>query len=108
LSCIVDPLLLYSYGYILPSSIVSFLLPFISCSILIDDRLALKADWEKQGGIFIHHVKTESTLRQLRDKGILTIDVPANHDKSTIEATTSASAGSHPAEESDGTNDDDF
>jgi hypothetical protein len=43
-------------------------------SILIDDRIDLKADWESKGGIFIHHTSTETTLKQLRDKKILKLE----------------------------------
>ncbi len=39
--------------------------------VLIDDRLSLKHDWEKQGGIFIHHTSTESTISMLRERGVL-------------------------------------
>jgi hypothetical protein len=39
--------------------------------VLIDDRIDLKDNWEKAGGIFIHHVDTESTLQKLREIGIL-------------------------------------
>ena len=34
--------------------------------ILIDDRLDLKANWVKQGGIFIHHYNTNKTIHDLR------------------------------------------
>ena len=39
--------------------------------MLIDDRIDLRDDWEAAGGIFIHHVTTETTLKKLRDHGIL-------------------------------------
>jgi hypothetical protein len=42
--------------------------------ILIDDRPDghdLQENWEDAGGIFIHHVSTEQTLRELRELGIL-------------------------------------
>jgi hypothetical protein len=39
--------------------------------VLIDDRLDLRDNWEARGGIFIHHVNTEQTLRLLREKKIL-------------------------------------
>ncbi|KAL3770257.1 hypothetical protein ACHAWO_009571 [Cyclotella atomus] len=39
--------------------------------VLIDDRLKLKVEWEKQGGTFVHHVDAESTLTVLREMGIL-------------------------------------
>jgi hypothetical protein len=39
--------------------------------VLIDDRLKLKVDREKKGGIFVHHVDVESTLGVLREMGIL-------------------------------------
>jgi uncharacterized protein YutE (UPF0331/DUF86 family) len=40
-------------------------------SVLIDDRIALAADWVSKGGIFIHHTDTERTLQQLREHGII-------------------------------------
>jgi hypothetical protein len=42
-----------------------------SGSVLIDDRIDLKDSWESAGGIFIHHINTESTLEKLREHGIL-------------------------------------
>lgn len=39
--------------------------------ILIDDNLKLSEAWEAQGGIFVHHVDTCNTLRQLSSLGIL-------------------------------------
>lgn len=39
--------------------------------VLIDDRIKLKKDWESQGGIFVHHLDSVSTLRKLRHLGIL-------------------------------------
>mmetsp|Transcript_4870 Transcript_4870/g.10079 ORF Transcript_4870/g.10079 Transcript_4870/m.10079 type:complete len:396 (-) Transcript_4870:16-1203(-) len=43
-------------------------------SILIDDRIDLKQSWEAAGGIFIHHVNTETTIRKLRDVGVISGD----------------------------------
>lgn len=45
-------------------------------AVLIDDRLSLKTDWEKAGGIFIYHRTgdVDATLRQLYDHGILQED----------------------------------
>jgi hypothetical protein len=40
-------------------------------TILIDDRIALKESWEAKGGIFVHHTDAESTLRKLRELGVL-------------------------------------
>ena len=34
--------------------------------ILIDDRSALKANWVKQGGIFIHHYNIDKTVHELK------------------------------------------
>ena len=39
--------------------------------ILIDDRQKFQHDWEQAGGIFVHHVKTETTLIKLRELGII-------------------------------------
>ena len=39
--------------------------------VLIDDRLKLKNDWVQKGGIFVHHVNTKDTLRQLVSLGII-------------------------------------
>ncbi|KAL3795036.1 hypothetical protein HJC23_006357 [Cyclotella cryptica] len=39
--------------------------------VLIDDRLTLKKDWEKNGGMFIHHIDAEQTISILRERGIL-------------------------------------
>ena len=47
-------------------------------SILIDDRIDLKENWEAAGGIFIHHVNTETTIRKLCDLGVITKDQIAN------------------------------
>jgi len=47
-------------------------------SILIDDRIDLKDNWEAAGGIFIHHVNTESTIRKLCELGVITEDQIAN------------------------------
>lgn len=47
-------------------------------SILIDDRIDLKENWEAAGGIFIHHVNTERTIRKLCDLGVITKDQIAN------------------------------
>ena len=41
-------------------------------SILIDDRIDLKKNWEAAGGIFIHHVNTETTIRKLCELGVIT------------------------------------
>ncbi|KAL7531501.1 hypothetical protein ACHAWF_003793 [Thalassiosira exigua] len=41
--------------------------------VLIDDRLALcdEWEWERRGGIFIHHTSTKRTSSMLRKKGVL-------------------------------------
>jgi len=39
--------------------------------VLIDDRESLRDAWEEAGGIFVHHVNTEQTLRILRERHIL-------------------------------------
>lgn len=40
-------------------------------SILIDDRIDLRDNWEAAGGIFIHHVNTETTIRKLCELGVI-------------------------------------
>lgn len=40
-------------------------------AILIDDRLDLGTAWKERGGTFVHHTSTETTLKELRDLGIL-------------------------------------
>lgn len=35
-------------------------------SVLIDDRLSLQADWQRAGGVFIHHTSTASSLQELK------------------------------------------
>ncbi|CAM9157062.1 unnamed protein product [Choristocarpus tenellus] len=35
-------------------------------SILIDDRESLRPDWERMGGIFMHHTSTQQTLEKMR------------------------------------------
>jgi hypothetical protein len=42
--------------------------------VLIDDRESLRSDWEAAGGIFVWHTSTATTLRALREKGILKDD----------------------------------
>ena len=60
--------------------------------VLIDDRQDLRGDWEARGGIFIHHVNTEQTLRLLRQKNILPLQTPlpqpADEDSTEHEPTT--------------------
>jgi hypothetical protein len=43
----------------------------VCVSVLIDDTLALRDDWEAAGGTFIHHKNAEQTLNMLRYYGIL-------------------------------------
>ena len=40
-------------------------------AILIDDRESLRSQWEKSGGIFIHHKNAFETLRQLQSIGLI-------------------------------------
>jgi hypothetical protein len=40
-------------------------------AILIDDRQKFQADWERAGGIFVHHVTTKYTLQQLCNYGVI-------------------------------------
>ena len=39
--------------------------------LLIDDRLKLKEPWENTGGIFILHLDADSTIKELKEKGII-------------------------------------
>jgi len=57
-------------------------------AILIDDRESLRAAWEAQGGIFIHHVTLKSTLEQLSCHGIWHDD----DDDGMVQATTTMSS----------------
>lgn len=43
-------------------------------AVLIDDRESLARDWEMRGGIFVHHTSTKTTLKQLKELGILSDD----------------------------------
>jgi len=40
-------------------------------AILIDDREFLRDQWEKSGGIFVHHTSTLNTLKQLQSIGLI-------------------------------------
>lgn len=42
--------------------------------VLIDDRLALKDEWEKAGGLFIHHTSTQRTLAMLQEKEVFPVN----------------------------------
>ncbi|CAM9672403.1 unnamed protein product [Laminaria digitata] len=35
-------------------------------SVLIDDRLSLQADWQRAGGVFIHHTSATTSLEELK------------------------------------------
>jgi len=39
--------------------------------VLIDDRIKLRDDWVRQGGIFIHHTHTKDTIQKLVHQGII-------------------------------------
>ncbi len=39
--------------------------------ILIDDRISLKADWVRRGGLFFHHTDTQHSIERL--KGVLLV-----------------------------------
>lgn len=41
---------------------------------MIDDRIALKKDWVDAGGIFVHHINTETTIQKLIGLGVLSKD----------------------------------
>jgi hypothetical protein len=68
-------------------------------SVLIDDRIHLKAAWEAKGGIFIHHTDTESTLKELRERNILTTMPSTTKETETVET-----AKEHPVDETTATN----
>jgi len=53
----------------------------ISYLVLIDDRESLQEEWERAGGIFIHHTDTKSTLEKLQRRGILLDANLANGDR---------------------------
>lgn len=57
--------------------------------LLIDDRLSLRDAWEEAGGVFVHHVNTERTLRTLREMNIL----PPLTETNVKQANSSCSAG---------------
>jgi hypothetical protein len=63
-------------------------------SVLIDDRQDLQQDWEAAGGIFILHTDTVSSLRQLREKGIIKpqsdtkVETPKDEEPDTVTTTT--------------------
>lgn len=63
--------------------------------ILIDDREKLGVEWEKRGGIFVHHTDTESTLKKLQRLGIETTSL-TNHDDDTVNAQHEHSAKESP------------
>jgi hypothetical protein len=48
-------------------------------SVLIDDRKDLRDAWVAAGGIFILHTDTVSSLRQLREQGIILPKPPHHH-----------------------------
>jgi hypothetical protein len=54
----------------------------INNRILIDDRIALKKNWVDAGGIFIHHINTETTIKKLSNLGIISREeLPDNKEK---------------------------
>ena len=55
--------------------------------VLIDDRESLARDWEMRGGIFVHHTSTKTTLKQLKELGILS-DEHAAQDEQQEKTTT--------------------
>jgi hypothetical protein len=40
-------------------------------AVLIDDRADLKENWERKGGVFVHHTTVQNTLEQLKVLGVL-------------------------------------
>ena len=40
-------------------------------SILIDDNEKFALEWERRGGIFIHHTSAATTLEKLQARGVL-------------------------------------
>lgn len=57
--------------------LISYFL-IIKHSVLIDDRESLRENWEGAGGIFVHHVNADTTLKKLKDLGIVD-KVPSGH-----------------------------
>ena len=43
----------------------------VAYRILIDDSEKLAYNWIERGGIFIHHTSTKSTLKKLREEGVI-------------------------------------
>lgn len=65
-------------------------------SVLIDDRIKFKADWEAKGGIFIHHTDTTATLRQLQDHGILPKATAADVTSGSVSIGTNSGVAAAP------------
>lgn len=38
--------------------------------VLIDDRASLREQWEEAGGVFVHHVSAEKSIRRLEELGL--------------------------------------
>lgn len=53
-------------------------------AILIDDRLDLGKAWEAAGGVFVHHTSAESTLKQLREYGVIVDEEAASEVMSNV------------------------
>ncbi|GMH64616.1 hypothetical protein TL16_g04005 [Triparma laevis f. inornata] len=47
--------------------------------VLIDDRSDLRTEWERAGGIFIHHVNAETTISHLKALNISASENPLNN-----------------------------
>ena len=49
-------------------------------ALLIDDRIELKAKWEANGGIFVHHTDAETTLQKLEQLGVPISSIDDDND----------------------------
>ena len=77
--------------YCIGAGFLQFDVSQFKTSVLIDDREKLRQDWEAAGGIFIWHTSTQSTLEQLRKKGILK-DYQGVQKQAEAEGSVSSSA----------------
>mmetsp|Transcript_20124 Transcript_20124/g.27954 ORF Transcript_20124/g.27954 Transcript_20124/m.27954 type:complete len:168 (-) Transcript_20124:546-1049(-) len=65
-------------------------------AVLIDDREELAAKWNGAGGLFIHHTDTTSTIKMLKEHGILVKSLSSTRTTNPVSSTgSSASSGQH-------------